>query len=94
MLSLFGALRVPSLRQVTENLSSTGHEASDPVIKLVAAIFRIAEIEKRAIEAGYASLLSPEVSSTVMWFLRCWTLTYLLAQECYYSEIRLECLVG
>lgn len=65
-----------------------GHEASDPVIKLVAAIFRISEIEKRAIEAGYVSLLSPEVSSTVMWFLRRWALTYLLAQECYYSEIR------
>ena len=66
----------------------SGHENSDPVIKLVAAIFRIAEIEKRAIEAGYTSLLSPEVSSTVMWFLRRWALTYLLAQECYYSEIR------
>jgi hypothetical protein len=38
-----------------------GHESSDPVIKLVAAIFRIAEIEKRAIEAGFVSLLSPEV---------------------------------
>jgi hypothetical protein len=47
--------------KLTKKNSSPGHEASDPVIKLVAAIFRIAEIEKRAIEAGYVSLLSPEV---------------------------------
>ena len=30
----------------------TGHENSDPIIKVVASIFRIAEIEKRALEAG------------------------------------------
>lgn len=66
-----------------------GHEATDPVVKLVASVFRLAEIEKRAVEAGYASLLSPEVSSTIMWFLRRWVLTYLSAQECYYSDISL-----
>jgi len=40
----------------------------------------MAEIEKRAVEAGFGGLLSPEVSETIMWFLRRWSLTYLLPQ--------------
>lgn len=36
---------------------------------------------------GFASLLSPEVSSTIMWFLRRWVVTYLSLQESFYSEI-------
>ena len=44
-------------------------------------------MEKRAADAGYVALLSPEVSSTVTWFLRRYALTYLSAQETYYSEM-------
>jgi hypothetical protein len=64
-----------------------GHESSDPVIRLVGSVFRLAEVEKRAVEAGFATLMSPEVSSTIMWFLRRWVLTYLSVQETYYAEI-------
>ena len=65
----------------------TNHEATDPVIRLISAVFRVSEMEKRAADAGYVALLSPEVSSTVAWFLRRYALTYLSAQESYYSEM-------
>ena len=63
------------------------HESTDPVIRLISAVFRVSEMGKRAADAGYAVLLSPEVSSTVAWFLRRYALTYLSAQETYYSEM-------
>ena len=63
------------------------HESSDPVIRLISGVFRLSEMEKRAADAGYAALLSPEVSSTTVWFLRRYALTYLSAQETYYSEM-------
>jgi hypothetical protein len=45
------------------------------------------QVEKRAVEAGLAHLWSPLVSSTIMWFLRRWSLTYLATQEAIYQEI-------
>ena len=57
-----------------------GHENSDHVLWLVGVVFRLAEVEKRALEAGLIHLWSPEVASTIMWFLRRWSLTYLAAQ--------------
>ena len=64
-----------------------GHESADPVIKLTASVFRLAEIERRAAEAGFAALLSPEVSGSIMWFLKRWALTYLSAQESFYADM-------
>ena len=42
---------------VTEHFQVPGHEATDPVILLVSSVFRLAEVEKRAAEAGFSSLL-------------------------------------
>ena len=64
-----------------------GHESSDHVLRLVGAVFRLSEVEKRCVEAGLMSLWSPEMGSTIMWFLRRWSLTYLATQETYYQEI-------
>ena len=64
-----------------------GHESSDHVLRLVGAVFRLGEIEKRCVEAGLVSLWSPEIGSTIMWFLRRWSLTYLATQEGYYQEM-------
>jgi len=64
-----------------------GHESSDHVLRMVGAVFRLSEVEKRAVEAGLVSLWSPEIGSTVMWFLRRWSLTYLATQEGYYQEM-------
>ena len=64
-----------------------GHESSDHVLRLVGAVFRLSEVEKRCVEAGLMSLWSPEIGSSIMWFLRRWSLTYLATQETYYQEI-------
>ena len=57
------------------------------MVKLAAAVFRLSEIERRAVEAGFKTLLSPEVSCSIMWFLRRWVLTYLAGPENCYSDI-------
>ena len=64
-----------------------GHESSDHVLRLVGAVFRLSEVEKRCLEAGLVSLWSPEIGSSIMWFLRRWSLTYLATQEGYYQEM-------
>ena len=69
-----------------------GHESTDPVVKLAAAVFRLSEIERRAVEAGFKTLLSPEVSCSIMWFLRRWVLTYLAGPENCYSDISIAIL--
>jgi hypothetical protein len=58
------------------------------IAQLLHFIFcRLAEVEKRASEAGFTSLLSPEIGRTILWFLRRWVATYLSVQESYYSEM-------
>jgi len=64
-----------------------GYESTDTVVRLISAVFRLSELEKRAAEAGYSCLLSPEVSCSVAWFLKRYVLTYLSAPGTYYSEI-------
>jgi hypothetical protein len=64
-----------------------GAESSDHVLRLVGAVFRVSEVERRAVEAGLGGLWSPEVSSSLLWLLRRWALTYLATQENYYQEI-------
>lgn len=63
---------------------------SDPVVRLIAAVFRLGELQKCALTAKYTSVLSPEVSSTLMWFLHRWALTYLFPVETLYAEISLS----
>jgi len=64
-----------------------GHESSDHVLRLIGAVFRVSEVERRAVEAGLGSLWSPEASKSLLWMLRRWALTYLATQEAYYQEI-------
>jgi len=64
-----------------------GAESSDHIVRLMGDVFRLSEVEKRAVEAGLIYLWSPLVASTVMWFLRRWSLTYLATQEAIYQEI-------
>ncbi|XP_015609401.1 exportin-4 isoform X2 [Cephus cinctus] len=62
-------------------------QSADHIIRLVAAVFRLCEVEKIAMSADMESLLSPELSITIVWFLHRWSLSYLLPIETYYSEI-------
>ncbi|KAJ8315064.1 hypothetical protein KUTeg_007214 [Tegillarca granosa] len=64
-----------------------GIQGTDPVVRLISAVFRLCEVEKRAIEANLSACLSPQVSSTVIWFLCRWVVSYLLPDENYYSQI-------
>lgn len=62
-------------------------QSSDHIIRLISAIFRLCEIEKNAIDAKLNSFLSPEVSSSLMWFLKMWSDAYLLPSLVYYNEV-------
>ena len=69
-------------------------QRADHVIRLTATVFRLCEIEKIAIKANAAHILSPELSSTIMWFLHRWSLNYLMPSESYYSEISMTLLLA
>lgn len=62
-------------------------QSADHVIRLIAAVFRLCEIEKSAIEANYANMLSPELSTSILWFLHRWSLCYFLPVESNYCVI-------
>ncbi|XP_043798286.1 exportin-4-like isoform X3 [Apis laboriosa] len=76
----------------SENISSPidiSIESVDHVIRLVASIFRLCAIEKTAMSVLSNSILSPELSCTIIWFLNKWSLHYLLSIEYHYLEISL-----
>ena len=56
---------------------SAEHNA-DPVIRLIAAGFRLCELEKSAMEVRMYNFLSPEMSSTLVWFVKRWADAYLM----------------
>ncbi|XP_060554653.1 exportin-4-like [Ruditapes philippinarum] len=60
---------------------------SDFVIRLISAVFRLCEVEKKAITAKMVDTLSPQVTSSVMWCLKRWSRSYLLPDENYYNEV-------
>ncbi|CAM1293141.1 XPO4 (predicted) [Pycnogonum litorale] len=64
-----------------------GDQTSDHVIRLISSVFRLCEVERRALESKMSHLLSPEVGTTLMWFLKRFSITYLLPDENCYSEI-------
>ncbi|KAK7874402.1 hypothetical protein R5R35_001498 [Gryllus longicercus] len=62
-------------------------ESSDHIVRLVSAVFRLCEVQNYAMEAKLSRMLSPELCCSVMWFLRRLSLSYLLPNESYYSEM-------
>ncbi|CAK9814579.1 xpo4 [Anthophora plagiata] len=72
-----------------ENVSSDiiVTESIDHVIRLIANVFRLCAIEKAAISVQLDSILSPELSCTIVWFLHKWSLHYLFPVEDNYTEI-------
>ncbi|CAG5123634.1 unnamed protein product [Candidula unifasciata] len=61
----------------------------DSVIRLIAAVFRLCEVENQAVDAKLTDFLSPQVGSTVMWFLERWSDAYVLHDEMDYLEMSL-----
>ncbi|KAG7189043.1 hypothetical protein KM043_008634 [Ampulex compressa] len=74
----------------SENVQSDFNVANEPVdhvIRLIADIFRLCAIEKTAMSIHLEGILSPELSNTIVWFLRRWSLNYLLLSEDLCREI-------
>ncbi|KOC60217.1 Exportin-4 [Habropoda laboriosa] len=73
----------------SENVSSDimVTESIDHAIRLIANVFRLCAIEKAAISVHLDSILSPELSCTIIWFLHKWSLQYLIPVEGRYAEI-------
>uniref|UniRef100_A0A146LH98 Exportin-4 n=1 Tax=Lygus hesperus TaxID=30085 RepID=A0A146LH98_LYGHE len=61
-------------------------ESADHVVRLIASVFKLCEIEKKVVDANLSHLLSPLVSATLTWFLRHWSLSYLLPNDSYYAD--------
>lgn len=61
--------------------------SADHVIRLVAAIFRLCEIERNAIDAKMGHFLSPEVSSSLLYFIKVWTDSYVWPRCQYYTDM-------
>lgn len=59
----------------------------DPVIKIISAILRLADTENKALSSNMAHCLSPQVGSTVVWFLRHFSKSYLLPNEHEYDQL-------
>lgn len=53
----------------------------------MSTVMRLCETESQALKANLGHLLSPEVSSSLMWFLRRFCLSYLLPNESFYTEV-------
>lgn len=57
---------------------ASAEQSADYVVRFVAAVFRLCDIENKAIELNMTPLLSPEVTRTIMQFISMWSETYLL----------------
>ncbi|ENN71590.1 hypothetical protein YQE_11690, partial [Dendroctonus ponderosae] len=65
-------------------------EQCDPVIRIAYSVLRLASIEELAISMRQGHFMSPEVGSTLMWFLKRWCLNYLLPPEEFYQQLRIS----
>jgi len=75
-----------SSQNVQSDISSPS-ASIDQVIRLVTGIFRLCTIEKTAISIHLENILSPELSSTIIWFLHRWSEIYLIPNEDHYNEL-------
>ncbi|CAH0399870.1 unnamed protein product [Chilo suppressalis] len=74
-----------SLRYLVGENQNT--ENVDPILKLIGEILRISAWECAALEAGLATVFSPELSATISWLLKIWANSYLMPQSSVYSEM-------
>lgn len=60
----------------------------DHVIGVLFSVFKLCSVEDYASNVKLSQFMSPEVGSTLMWFLKRWCLSYLLPVENYYQEVK------
>ncbi|XP_071818411.1 exportin-4-like isoform X2 [Apostichopus japonicus] len=74
--------------------SLPGYEQADEVIRLSSSVLRLSEVERYAGEAKLTIVLSPQVASTVVWFMHRWLVSYLQLNEKNYTECSLALLMS
>lgn len=58
-------------------VDESGAESCDHAFRIFADVLRLCALEKSAAEANLGYFMSPELGSTLVWFLNKWCLTYL-----------------
>ncbi|KAG5885786.1 hypothetical protein JTB14_031220 [Gonioctena quinquepunctata] len=80
-----------SLRAIAATESKVARPESfdqcDHIIRVVFNVMKLCTIEDYAASVNLAQFMSPEVGSSIMWFLKRWCLSYLLPVEYYYQEL-------
>lgn len=66
---------------------ANAENTADHVVRLVASVFRLCEIENKAIESRLTPFLSPEISANIMLFLQLWSESYLFMEEVFYTNV-------
>lgn len=59
----------------------------DHAVRIFSDVLKLCALESSAAEVKLGHFMSPEVGSTLMWFLKRWCLSYLLPTENYYQEV-------
>lgn len=72
---------------VSKILAPQDLEQCDHVIRVGYNVMRLCSVEELAISMKLGHFLSPEVGSTLMWFLKRWCMSYLLPNEDYYHQV-------
>lgn len=62
-------------------------QSADLVIRFIAAVFRLCDVENKAIELKMNAVLSPELSKNIAWFLLMWSESYLLFSSKTHDEV-------
>ncbi|KAG7176057.1 Exportin-4-like [Homarus americanus] len=75
------------LREIHVSEESRRRELEVSTARMMSTVMRLCETESQALKANLGHLLSPEVSSSLMWFLRRFCLSYLLPNESFYTEL-------
>lgn len=62
-------------------------QQADIILRIIASVHRLTELELTALKCNMAGCLSPELSGTIMWFLKMWLDIYLFPLPEYYEFI-------
>jgi len=62
-------------------------QSVDYVVRLIADVFRLCIIERTLISSNLQNIISPELNSTITWFLNRILQCYILPYEASYTEI-------
>ena len=62
----------------------------DQAVRMFSDVLKLCFLEMSVAEVKLGHFMSPEVGCTLMWFLKRWCLSYLLPNENYYEEVKLQ----